>query len=97
MTDAEVAERLGLSQPRYARYVTDKREPDFELLVRICNLLDITPNDLLLDGGPEKPGDVELDRAVVALKGMESPLRQVVVDMVVAAQKKAAKQGKTAN
>lgn len=91
LTDSDVAHGLGLSQPRYARYVSDEREPNFELLVRICDLLGMTPNDLLLDVEVEKPRDVEIARAVVALKSMDDPLRHVVVEMIGAAQKAKAK------
>ncbi|TWB56139.1 helix-turn-helix domain-containing protein [Nitrospirillum viridazoti] len=95
LTDAEVAERLGLSQSRYARYVSDSREPDFETLLRICDALDISPNALLIGGEPTRVTDPEIDRAVVALMGMDSQLRQVVVGMVLTAQKQSAKQKKS--
>ncbi|ASG23229.1 helix-turn-helix domain-containing protein [Nitrospirillum viridazoti] len=94
LTDAEVAERLGLSQPRYARYVSDSREPDFVTLLRICGALDISPNELLMGGEPTRVTDPDIDRAVVALMGMDSQLRQVVVSMVLTAQKQATKQKK---
>ena len=32
---------------RYGHYVRDAREPDFATLLRICAVLDVTPNDLL--------------------------------------------------
>src|SRR5438046_1650197 len=48
LSDAEVARRAGLSERRYGHYVRGAREPDFATLMRICSVLDLTPNDLLL-------------------------------------------------
>jgi transcriptional regulator with XRE-family HTH domain len=47
LSDAEVARRAGLAERRYGHYVRGTREPDFETLLRICAVLDVTPNDLL--------------------------------------------------
>lgn len=48
LSDAEVARRAGLAERRYGHYVRGLREPDFATLIRICAVLDVTPNDLLL-------------------------------------------------
>jgi transcriptional regulator with XRE-family HTH domain len=48
LSDAEVARRAGLAERRYGHYVRDTHEPDYATLVRICEALDVTPNDLLL-------------------------------------------------
>lgn len=45
------ARALGIDENRYTRYERAEVEPDLALLVRICTLLEITPNDLL--GFPE--------------------------------------------
>jgi transcriptional regulator with XRE-family HTH domain len=50
LSDAEVARRAGLAERRYGHYVRGVREPDFSTLLRICAVLDVTPNDLLLAG-----------------------------------------------
>ncbi|MCB7129546.1 MAG: helix-turn-helix transcriptional regulator, partial [Candidatus Brocadiales bacterium] len=47
LADAEVARRAGLSERRYGHYVTGRNEPNLETLVRICTVLETTPNDLL--------------------------------------------------
>jgi len=47
LSDAEVARRLGLGQSRYANYVSGTREPDFATFTKICQVLDITPDQLL--------------------------------------------------
>ena len=46
MSDAEVARRCGFSAERYGNYARNKREPDFDALVTICRVLDVTPNYL---------------------------------------------------
>jgi transcriptional regulator with XRE-family HTH domain len=43
-----VARRAGLAERRYGHYVRNTHEPDYATLVRICEALDVTPNDLLL-------------------------------------------------
>ena len=43
-SDAEIARRAGISARRYSNYVNDKREPDYDLLLKICTALDATPN-----------------------------------------------------
>ena len=50
LSDAEVARRSGLAERRYGHYVRGKREPDFATLLRICAVLDVAPDDLLLEG-----------------------------------------------
>ena len=47
LSNAEVARRVGLSERRYGHYVSGRNEPDLSLLVRIAEVLQTTPNDLL--------------------------------------------------
>lgn len=47
LSDAEVARRSGLSEPRYGHYVTGRREPNLDIMVKICKTLQTTPNYLL--------------------------------------------------
>lgn len=55
LSDAEVARRAGLTERRYGHYVRGVREPDFATLLRICAVLEQTPNDLLLAADPRRP------------------------------------------
>lgn len=51
ISHAEAARRSGLSERRYAHYVSGIREPDLATLVRIAKALQTTPNALLgVDG-----------------------------------------------
>ncbi|MBW3096214.1 helix-turn-helix domain-containing protein [Pseudohoeflea coraliihabitans] len=47
LANAEVARRAGLSERRYAHYVSGRNEPDLAMLLRIAEVLQSTPNDLL--------------------------------------------------
>ncbi|WP_253626100.1 helix-turn-helix domain-containing protein [Bradyrhizobium sp. USDA 4515] len=48
LSDAEVARRAGLAERRYGHYTRGARQPDFQTLLRICQVLGVTPNDLLI-------------------------------------------------
>lgn len=65
VSNAEVARRLGLTERRYAHYVSGDREPDLTTLVRIAEVLQTSPDWLLgvigTDGAPI-PRKLLLDR-----------------------------------
>lgn len=46
MTQAQVARLLNKYQPDYSQYESGKVELDYEKMVFLCKLFDITPNDL---------------------------------------------------
>src|SRR5580698_8635589 len=73
LSDAEVARRAGLAERRYGHYVRGTREPDFKTLLRICTVLDVTPNDLLLADVARRPSahDRWLSRLVAAARGLD--------------------------
>ena len=67
LSDAEVARRLGLSQSRYANYVAGVREPDFATFLRICEVLETTPNRLLgVDDQPTRAAELDALRREIA-------------------------------
>ncbi|PWC57838.1 hypothetical protein TSH7_25040 [Azospirillum sp. TSH7] len=47
LSDAEVARRVEISPRRYSHYVNGERQPDYELLLKICGVLQTTPNQIL--------------------------------------------------
>lgn len=49
MTQAEVAERSGLSDRAYANIERGKVNVRVETILRVCQALRITPNDILID------------------------------------------------
>ena len=46
-TARSFASKLDIHENRYTRYERAEVEPDLELLVKFCSILQITPNDLL--------------------------------------------------
>lgn len=46
LTQAQVASLMNKHQPDYSEYETGKVELDYEKIVFLCKLFDITPNDL---------------------------------------------------
>ena len=48
MTQKEVASLLLMSQQQYSRFETGKFELNYLQIVKLCQILDITPNDLFL-------------------------------------------------
>ena len=46
LTDAEIARRLGVGKRRYNNWAKDEREPDRDMVMKICIVLNLTPNEL---------------------------------------------------
>lgn len=46
-TQKQVAEVLGMLQPAYARYESGAIELDYEKLIKLCRLFDVSADDLL--------------------------------------------------
>lgn len=47
LSGAGTARKLGISPTRYSNYVNEVNEPDLEMLVRLCEVLECTPGQLL--------------------------------------------------
>ena len=46
LTQKEVASLLLMTQQQYSRFETGKFELNYEQIVKLCEILNITPNDL---------------------------------------------------
>ncbi|MFG1364122.1 helix-turn-helix domain-containing protein [Xanthobacter versatilis] len=82
ISNAEVARRVGLSERRYANYVSGKREPDLATLVRIAEVLGTSPNSLLIASGSETAStakDLLRDRLMIASSRMDERLLEITV------------------
>jgi len=86
ISNAEAARRSGLSERRYAHYVSGDREPDLATLVRISEALGLTPNQVL--GHEEKPQasarDLLLQRVQSAAQGISDGTLELVAVQVEA-------------
>jgi transcriptional regulator with XRE-family HTH domain len=59
LSHAEVARRCGLTERRFGHYVAGTREPDLATFLKICTVLDTTPNALLgVDDTKRRKGEV---------------------------------------
>jgi transcriptional regulator with XRE-family HTH domain len=71
-----LAQALGIDENRYTRYERAEVEPDLALLVRICTVLGLTPNDLLgfpTEGGADSAGFAEPGQQSIAGGSTPSP------------------------
>lgn len=50
LTQREVAEKFGMSQQQYSRFENGVFELNYAQIIELCNLFDITPNDLFYLG-----------------------------------------------
>jgi transcriptional regulator with XRE-family HTH domain len=51
----QAAHDLGLEPPTYRTYERGSSLPNIEVLLRICDLFKVTPNDLLIDEATRQP------------------------------------------
>jgi transcriptional regulator with XRE-family HTH domain len=81
ISNAEAARRVGLSERRFAHYVTGAREPDLATLVRIARVLETTPNELLGFGVEPKRSKHSLlrERLQVAARAMDDRSLEMIV------------------
>lgn len=81
ISHAEAARRSGLDERRYSHYVSGIREPNLVTLVRIAEVLQTTPNDLLGVGDKVKPSPrtVLVDRLNSAAQGLSDHDLAIVV------------------
>lgn len=49
LTQKDVASRLLMKQQQYSRFETGMFELNYAQIIKLCEILDITPNDLFLD------------------------------------------------
>lgn len=97
LSDAEVARRLGLAQPRYAHYVSGVREPDFATFARICRALAMSPNEALgFEVRPERTSEVERlrERVDAAVEVMDTPTLRTAAALLDVLASKPGEQGK---
>lgn len=90
LSDAAIADRLGLSQQRYHYYVSDRNEPDLAMLARICRVLDVGPGWLLGMAPDHVLEEDELlrSRVAAAVASLDPQTMELVAVMVEAAAKR---------
>lgn len=58
LNQGEVAERVGISTEVYGRFERGLVTPRIQTLLKLCGVLKVTPNDLLLGGLPDAGGAI---------------------------------------
>lgn len=53
-TARALAEAAALEENTLTRWMRGETEPSFEILLRLCHLLGVTPNDLLMPHPPQR-------------------------------------------
>lgn len=67
LTQQKAADKLGISQSRLNQYLKNKREPDSQMFVKICEAFDVTPNFLYgYDDGDQTVRQAKIDRNALA-------------------------------
>jgi transcriptional regulator with XRE-family HTH domain len=81
LSHAAIARRIGMSERRYAHYVTGRNEPDLATLVRIAKALQTSPNDLLGFAAETKRSKRSLlrDRLNAAAEAMDDRELEMIV------------------
>lgn len=67
ITQAEAAEKAGISDRSYADIERGTANMRVQTLLQICNGLKITPNDILADDSDESVNDNELANRIIGL------------------------------
>lgn len=81
LSNAEVARRAGLTERRYAHYVSGDREPDLTTLVRIARVLQTSPNALLEFDG-ERDGSDQRQTLLQRLLASADVLREYELQLL---------------
>ena len=93
ITQAALAKAASIGESTVSFYESGKREPNYETLIKLANILDTTPNYLLTGRQEwwekdEPPADIELDGIAASIDGhkiigvnssLEEPLRRFVI------------------
>ncbi len=59
MTKSSLAEKIEISSPAVYHWYSDPAFPTIPVMIRICDVLDCTPNDLFLTDEEKRSGDSE--------------------------------------
>lgn len=87
LTDGELARRLNIDPSRLGKYIRDEREPDLTMLLKICSVLDVGVDQLLLPLTPAVPAarDQLISRVVSACRALNDPELEMIARIVDAA------------
>ena len=93
LSQAEVARRCGISERRFGHYMSDRSEPSLQILIKISEVLDTSPNVLLgverMSASGRKPDERtrikgRIAAACAAMDEASLPLALTLVEAVLA-------------
>ena len=78
MTQDYVAEKLNVSRQSVSKWETNQSTPDFDKIVPLCELYEISPNELLMDEKKENASD----KISTNIKGKEIDYRNMTTSQI---------------
>lgn len=85
MTQAQLAERIGMSQSTVGMYETGRREPDMDQIEAIADALNVSMRDLLPEGRNEISKDLQMSPERIKLLELARVLDESLVDQATKA------------
>ena len=83
MSISTFAEQVGICRNYVSQIESGDKLPSFETLLLICNVLDVTPNDLLVDYVDSNKGlTIRSEQIELQLRDLNDKQRQHVQDMI---------------
>jgi len=79
MTQAELAEDIGVSKDHISHAEIGFGSISMPLLLEICRSLDVTPNDVLTGEFKTKEDQEDLKHTVLALENIDSPKERMLL------------------
>lgn len=77
----EVAEKIGVNDKHISNIETGRCAPSLELIMKLCGVLQITPNDLLLGAGFSE-NDITSETLAEKIAGLDSE-RRVIINGII--------------
>ncbi|MBL4619509.1 MAG: helix-turn-helix transcriptional regulator [Marinicaulis sp.] len=83
LSDTEIAHSANLPTRRYGHYTTGYREPNLDTLLVICEVLDISPNQLLEWNKDDRPHRTASSSAQSKLNSLARSMTNDQLDMLL--------------
>lgn len=104
LTQEQIAKKIGISRGTYAHYEINKRRPDYETLIKIAEIFDVSTDYLV--GRSDNPGykiiddnkiesDPDLQIAFNAASDFSEEARKQTIDFINYIREKEKKSGRT--
>jgi transcriptional regulator with XRE-family HTH domain len=82
MTQADVANKLGVAKTTYASYEQGRRDPDISMLTKIASLFGVSVDYLLGHTTDKKPKKVDIDDSDVIMTYQGKPIPESDMEII---------------